>query len=181
MFRKLTPLTAALLAGGLVIAAAGPANAAVVERYSLDFSDSGVADDFCGVGLQPTFTYDQTGSGFVMNRGKDGLFWFHEKLTVVRTFTYNGMTVTDIQPNTLSKDHKVVDNGDGTLTVTQLLTGGERTIGSDGELLAKNSGQIRVRLTIDTATDEVIDSEQIFGSTGTNDDFCEAVLAYWGV
>jgi len=33
----------------------------------------------------------------------------------------------------------------------------------------------------ESATDEVIDEEQIFGSTGTNDDFCDAVLAYWGV
>ena len=180
MFKKLSPL-AALLAGGLLIAGAAPADAAVVQRYSLDFSDSGVADDFCGSGLQPSFTYDQTGSGVVTTRGKDGLFWFHEKLTVVRTFTYNGMTVTDIQPNTLMKDHKIVDNGDGTLSITELLTGGGRLIGSDGKVLAKNDGQIRLLIIVDTATDEVLSEEQIFGSTGTNDDFCAAVLAHWGV
>ena len=181
MLKKLIPLAAALLAGGLVVAGAAPANAAVLERYSLDFSTSGVADDFCGVGLQPTFTYDQTGSGSVKTRGNGDLLWFHEKISVVRTFTYNGMTVTDIQPNTLSKDLKVVDNGDGTLSVTALLTGGARTIGSDGKVIAKNDGQIRLLITIDIATDTVIHEEQIFGSTGTNDDFCEAVLDHWGV
>lgn len=180
MFKKLIPLAAALLAGGLVVAAAAPANAAVLERYSLDFSTSGVADDFCGVGLQPSFTYDQTGSGFVMTRGDD-LLWFHEKLTIVRTFTYNGMTATDIQPNTLVKDLKVVDNGDGTLSVIALLTGGGRVVGSDGKVIAKNDGQIRLLFTIDIATDTVINEEQVFGSTGTNDDFCEAVLDHWGV
>lgn len=180
MFKNLSPL-AALLAGGLIIAAAAPANAAVIERYSLDASESGVADDFCGVGLQPSFTYDLTGSGFIMTRGDGELLWFHEKITEVRTFTYNGMTVTDIQPNTLSKDHKIIDNGDGTLTVTALLTGGGRTIGSDGKVIAKNDGQVRLRFTIDVATGDVIDEEQIFGSTGTNDDFCAAVLDHWGV
>lgn len=181
MFKKSSPLIAALLAGGLVIAGAAPAGAEVVERYSLDFSTSGVSDDFCGSGLQPSFTYDQTGSGSVKLRGKDGPQWFHEKLAVVRTFTYDGMTVTDIQSNTVVKDQKIVDNGDGTLSITVLYAGGGRLVGSDGKLLAKNDGQIRVLLTVDIALDEVISEEVIFGSTGTNDDFCEAILAHWGV
>lgn len=181
MFRKLSPLLTAILVGGLVVAGTAPANADVVERYSLDFSTSGVADDFCGSGLQPSFTYDQTGSGSVKMRGKDGPLWFHEKLSVVRTFTYDGMTVTDIQPNTVVKDHKIVDNGDGTLSITVLYAGGARLVGSDGKLLAKNDGQIRLLLTIDIAADEVISEELIFGSTGTNDDFCDAILAHWGV
>lgn len=178
---KFNPFATALLIGGLAVAGASPASAEVIERYSLDFSASGVADDFCGSGLQPSFTYDQTGSGSVKMRGGDGPLWFHEEIRVVRTFTYNGMTVTDIQPNTLAKDLKIVDNGDGTLSITVLFTGGARLIGSDGKLLAKNDGQIRTLLTIDTASGEVTGEELIFGSTGTNDDFCEAILAHWGV
>ena len=181
MFRKLSPLFGALLAAGLVIGAAAPAGASVVERYSLDYSDSGTATDFCGAGIQPTYTYDQTGSGSVKLRAPDGPLWFHEKLTVTRTFTYNGMTVTDIAPNTLSKDLKIVDNGDGTLSITVLLTGGGRVVGDDGKLLAKGDGQIRMLLLIDIEEDEVISEELIFGSTGTNDDYCEAILDYWGV
>jgi hypothetical protein len=180
MLKKLRPALAAVLIAGLVISWGSSASAAVVERYSLDYSASGVADDFCGSGLQPSFTYDQTGSGAVKTRG-DSLFWFHEKLTVVRTFTYNGMTVTDTQPNTVVKDHKIVDNGDGTLSITVLYAGGARLVGSDGKLLAKNDGQIRMLLTIDIEEEEVIGEELIFGSTGTNDDFCEAILAHWGV
>lgn len=181
MFKKIGPFLAALIVGGLVVAGASPAGAAVVERYSLDYSDAGFADDFCGSGLQPAYTYDQTGSGAVKTRGDDSLYWFHEKLTVVRTFTYDGMTVTDIQPNTVVKDHKIVDNGDGTLSITVLYAGGARLVGSDGKLLAKNDGQIRMLLTIDIEEDEVISEELIFGSTGTNDDFCEAILDHWGV
>jgi hypothetical protein len=180
--RKLRPLLTALLVGGLVVAgAAAPASAEVVERYSLDYSETGVATNFCGSGLQPTYTYDQTGSGSVKTRGQDGPLWFHEKLRVVRTFTYNGMTVTDTQANTVARDHKIVDNGDGTLSITVLYAGGGRLVGSDGKLLAKNDGQIRVLVILDIASDEVISEEVIFGSTGTNDDYCDAILAHWGV
>ncbi|UVJ39558.1 hypothetical protein [Arthrobacter sp. CJ23] len=181
MLTKFSPLVTALLIGGLAVAGAAPASAEVIDRYSLDFSTSGVADDFCGSGLQPSFTYDQTGSGSAKTRGQDDVLWFHEELRVVRTFTYNGMTVTDIQSNTLAKDLKMVDNGDGTLSITALFTGGGRLIGSDGKILAKNDGQIRRLFTIDLASGELTGEELIFGSTGTNDDFCEAILAHWGV
>lgn len=181
MFRRFSPLVAALLVGGLIAAGSAPASAGVVERYSLDFSSSGVEDDFCGSGLQVAFTYDQTGSGSVKMRGQAGPLWLHENIRIVRTFTYNGMTVTDIQPNTVVKDHSIVDNGDGTLSVVVLFAGGGRLVGSDGKLLAKNDGQIRLLLTIDVATDEVIDEELIFGSTGTNEEYCAPILAHWGV
>lgn len=181
MFRKLSPIVAALLAGGLLLAGASPASAEVVERYTDHYSNSGVSDDFCGSGLQPSFTYDETRSGSVKLRGQDGPLWFHEKLTVIRTFTYNGMTVTDIQPNTVVRDHKIVDNGDGTLSITVLYAGGGRLVGSDGKILAKGDGQIRMLVVVDIATDEVISEELIFGSTGTNDDYCDAILTHWGV
>lgn len=181
MFRKISPLLVATLAGGLVIAGAAPAGAEVVERYTLDESSSGFADNFCASGLQPAFTYDLTGSGSIKTRGQEGPLWFHEKVSIIRTFTYNGMTVTDIQPNTVVKDHKIIDNGDGTLSITVLYAGGGRLVGDDGKLLAKNDGQIRMLLTIDIESDEVIEEELIFGSTGTNDDFCDAILEYWGV
>ena len=181
MFSRLSPLIVSILVGGLVLAGAAPATAEVVERYSLDFSDSGVSTDFCGTDLDPSYTYDQTGSGSVKQRGPDGPLWFHEKLRVVRTFTYDGMTVTDIQANTVIKDLKIVDNGDGTLSITVLYAGGGRLVGSDGKILAKGDGQIRMLLIIDIEADEVISEELIFGSTGTNDDYCAAMLAHWGV
>lgn len=47
--------------------------------------------------------------------------------------------------------------------------GGGRLVASDGKLLAKGDGQIRVLVVLDIATYEVISEEVIFGSTGTND------------
>ncbi|MHC2998422.1 hypothetical protein [Microbacterium sp. HJ5] len=181
MSRKITSFLAALAVGGLVFAGAAPANASIVERYTLDFSDSGVSDNFCDVGLHPTYTYEQTGSGIVRLRGKDGPLWFHEKLSSVTTFTYEGMTVTDTQANTVIKDQKIVETDENTLEITVLFAGGGRLVGSDGKLLAKNDGQIRLLVTIDLATEEVISEEVVFGSTGTNSSFCDAILAHWGV
>lgn len=181
MFKKPHALITALVVGGLVAAGAAPASARVVERVTFADSGSAVIDDFCGSGLDVMYTYQESGSGTVRTRGDDDVLWFHDRLRVVQTITYNGMTVTDIQPNTLVKDLKIVDNGDGTFSVTVLLTGGGRLIGSDGKLLAKNSGQLRLLLTIDSETEEVISEEVIFGSTGTNDSYCDAILAHWGV
>jgi hypothetical protein len=101
-------------------------------------------------------------------------------VTNVYTDQATGQTATDIQPNTVGKDQSITDNGDGTLTIEVLLTGGERTYGDDGDLIASNSGQVRFRDIVDAETFELIDSQLIFGSTGTNDDFCEAVLTDWG-
>lgn len=126
------------------------------------------------------YTYDYTGTSTIRTRGNDGVQWFHDRFLLVETFTYHG-TVTAIQPNTLLRDHKIVENSNGTLSVTALLAGGARLVGSDGKLLAKDSGQIRLLLTIDIETGEVLSEEVIFGSTGTNDDFCEAMLEHWGV
>lgn len=181
MFRKLSPIVVALVAGGLVLAGAAPAGAKVVDRSSFEDSGSGTNTNFCGAGISVDFTFQVNGSSSVKMRGQDGPLWFHDRTSVVNTFTYNGMTVTEIVPNTLSKDLKIVDNGDGTIGVTALLTGGTRVIGSDGKIIAKNDGQVRLLFTIDIATDTVIDEELIFGSTGTNADFCEVVLDHWGL
>lgn len=180
MFTKPSALIGALLVGGLMAAGAAPASARVVERIPYEESFTDVIDDFCGSGLQVAYTYELTGLGTIRTRG-DEVLWFHDRLRTVQTLTYDGMTVTDIQPNTLVKDQKIADNGDGTLSVTVLLTGGGRLVGSDGKLLATDAGQIRLLLVIDIESDEVISEEVIFGSTGTNDDYCEAILTHWGV
>lgn len=182
MRSRLTALVAPLLAGGLLLATAAPSSARVLDRWAVEVSETGTATDFCGVdGLDPTYTFDATFRGFTREQGRDKLVYYAERSRIVQTFTYDGMTVTDIAPNTLGKDLKVVDNGDGTLSITVLMTGGNRLVGSDGKLLAKADGQVRFLLLWDLETDSLISEELIFGSTGTNDDFCEAILGHWGV
>ena len=55
-----------------------------------------------------------------------------------------------------------------------------RTYGHEGKLIAKNSGQVRFEIVYDYVNDVEISNEIVFGSTGTSDDFCAAVLADWG-
>lgn len=173
-------LAAPILAAGLLCAAAAPATGAPPERFSLDFADSGTTGDFCEAGLatQPTFTYDQTGTGSVRLRG--GIPYFQGHTRIVQTFTYEGSTVTVLSPHLLEKDISVTDNGDGTATLIVLFTGPERTLDENGRILAKNDGQLRERWLVDLEADEIVSREVILGSTGTNDDFCAAVLEHWG-
>lgn len=181
MLQKSRTLITALLVGGLIAAGAAPATARVVERYTLEESERGVSQDFCGAGLEVAYTFQLSGSGTIRTRGDEGPLWYHERLRIVQTFTYDGMTATHTQPATVVRDQRIVDNGDGTLSVTVQLVGGARLVGSDGKVLAKDDGQLRLLLVIDSATDEVLSEEVIFGSTGTNDDFCGALLDHWGV
>lgn len=175
-------LTASLVACGLVGVLAAPSSARVVESGAFQDEFSGTAEDFCDAGLAVDFHATVEGRYRIISRRPGSIGYYAENVRVVNVFTdqATGQTATDIQPNTLGKDQSITDNGDGTLTVVVLLTGGARTYGDDGKLIASNSGQVRFRNVFDATTFEEISSELIFGSTGTNDDFCEAVLADWG-
>ena len=70
------------------------------------------------------------------------------------------MTATDIQPNTINKDLSLVDDPvAGTLTIVALLTGGNRTYGNDGKLIASNSGQVRFEIVYDYVNDVELSNE----------------------
>jgi hypothetical protein len=170
------------LATGLVTTLVSPASARIVEKESFHEEFSFTDDNFCGEGLVVDIMGTVDGRFQLNSRGPGGLDFGVEKTTVKQTLTdrATGLSVTDIQPNTINKDLSVVDNGDGTLTAVVLLTGGQRTYGHEGNLIASNSGQVRLEIVFDYVNEVEISNELIFGSTGTNDDFCEAVLTDWG-
>jgi hypothetical protein len=181
MLQKPSAFLTTLLVAGLVAAGAAPASARVVERITYGESFGDVLDNFCGVELPVAYTTEFSGSGTIRTRGKDELEWHHDRMQAVETFTHDGMTVTIVSPGTLLKDHDIVDNGDGTIDVTVLLTGVTRVIGSDGKLLARDAGQFRLLLTIDSESGEIIRDALVFGPRGRSDDICSAILAHWGV
>jgi len=165
----------------LVALVAPPASARIVEKETFHEEPSGTITNFCEAGIDVAFSATVYGRYQANSRGPGSPWFYLEKTTVVTTYTApNGLTATDIQPNTINKDLSVVDNGDGTLTAIALLTGGQRTYGHAGDLIAKNSGQVRFEIVYDYVNEVEISSELVFGSTGTNDDFCEAVLTDWG-
>jgi hypothetical protein len=165
----------------------GAVSAAPLDHGQFHDEFSDVVTDFCDVsGLSVQIDGVVDGKFLVNRRGRDGLAYFLEHIHVSRALTNlnNGTTISDDE-RTVSKDLKVVDNGDGTLTITVLATGNFVLSGADGKAIARNPGQVRFQLLVDdngTPTDPFDDGEPEFlgfvkGSTGRSDDFCAAAVA----
>jgi hypothetical protein len=184
----------AVLAALAVVALAGPAQAGPpLEKLRFHDDSTVVEVDFCGVEdlrveihevVDGTFKFNTTGKNNVPHLvgTSHGTVSF-TNLTTLKSFTnvFNGP----------DKTLKITDNGNGTATVVQLITGGGRWLGPDGKVVFHDSGQIRLQHLVDFGgtpldlTDDVfLDTQLIFGSTGTNDtqgrDFCEDFLAITG-
>ena len=155
------------------------------ERFHEEISE--VVEDFCGEpGL--TVRFDRVVDGRFQGgaRGPDGLIYFaeHVAFTSVITNLDSGNMVTD-KGRVLTKDHSVVDNGDGTLTIEVLATGPFTLYGPNGKAIARDPGQVRFAFLIDhngTPTDPTDDIELEFlgvtkESTGRSDDVCAAAVA----
>jgi hypothetical protein len=69
--------------------------------------------------------------------------------TMVYTNPQTGLTYTVVRVRQ-SKDLKIVDNGDGTLTLTGLNTGSLWAYGPDGQLLGRQNGLTRETALVDT-------------------------------
>src|SRR5687768_11178976 len=97
-----------------VFAGTSSAKPIVNER----FHDEGtfVEPDFCGAGLTVNGSFVVDGRIHVAERGQAGLVYFLEHVTVSNTLTANGITIRD-HSRIITKDLKVTDNGDGTLTI----------------------------------------------------------------
>ena len=165
-----------------VLAATASAEPPFKERFQNE--GTFVEENFCGAGLTVDGTFVEDVSLMVVAHGPDGLLYFleHISTTVVFTNRANGKTVT-LESSVLRKDLRVTDNGDGTLTILGLATGNDVFYGPDGKVIGRNPGQVRVEILVDhsgTPTDPSDDvflgEELVKGSTGRNDDFCEAAV-----
>ena len=182
---------AAGLAGLVVVAGSiaitGQATAAPLARGTFHDEFSNTFTEFCG---EPGLTVHVDGAvdGRYLDNphGPDGLVYIMEHLRFSYEFTNlaNGKTATG-RENTVLKDQTIVDNGDGTLTITVLGTGNLVFSAADGKAIARDPGQTRFQVLIDhggTPTDPSDDAELEFlgvvkGSTGRSDDVCAALVA----
>ncbi len=167
---------------------AAPASAKPIERVHFLESGSEIESDFCG-DLTVRIDFEIRGSFLLNAHGPDGLAYgmetFHGRVSF--TNVANGKTLTSVF-NNVSKDLKVTDNADGTLTILVMATGSNKIYGPDGKLLFNDPGQIRLQILIDhggTPTDPsddefIADLGLVKGSTGRNDlqglDFCADVI-----
>jgi hypothetical protein len=166
-----------------------PASAKQFDQGHYHDEDSGVINDFCDVtGLTVRFDYVADGVFVGTRRGSDGLVYFTgtEHGSTTLTNVNNGKSLHD-EFDGVSRDLSVTDNGDGTLTIVFLETGGDRWYGSGSQFLFTNPGQSRFEIVItdggtpgDPSDDgEPISFTRVFGSTGRNDPIgCPQFVSY---
>jgi hypothetical protein len=185
---------AVCLAALTVVALAARAEAgAPLEKANFHEESTEFVDDFCGVDGLSVEIHDVVDGTFLFNTtGKNDVPHLvgTNHGTVSFTNLTTGKSYTNVF-NFVDKTLEITNNGDGTVTVIELATGGSRWYGPDGKVLFHDDGQIRLELLIDFGgtpfdldDDVILDEQLIFGSTGTNDldgrDFCEDFLAITG-
>lgn len=107
------------------------------------------------------------GSYLVNKRGKSPFPFYRESVrgTIVTTNLTTERTLTQVFTAS-SRDAKIIDNGDGTITIVIYGSGGSRYYDSDGTFVLKDPGQLRYSIDIDyggTPTDPS-DDEEVPGS-----------------
>ena len=173
-----------LLIIGLVVVGAvlsgAPATAQPIDKgHFHDVSTSAVYD--CD-GTPAQDSVDVSGNFVFNQRGSSPFPYYRESVhgTVVTTNLDNGGTFTNVFTAN-SRDHTIVDNGDGTITITSLGTGGSRFYDADGNFVLKDPGQTRTAVDIDyngTPGDpnddvEVPGSFRVVRSSTGNSDFSD--------
>ena len=183
-----------LLIAGLAIAgtmlASTPATARPIDKGH--FHDIFTSDVYDCDGTPAQDSGDVSGNFVFNQRGSSPFPYYRESVrgTVVTTNLATGGTYTNVFTAN-SRDHTIVDNGDGTITITTFASGGSRFYDQNGKLVLKDPGQTRFAIDIDyngtpgnvDDDEEVADSFRVVrDSTGRNDtegrDFCADLVEF---
>jgi hypothetical protein len=177
-------LLAMALLAALVAAMSAQAEPGRVFKESIHIEDFNEIEGFCETDMvvQSHFVADLKVK--TMPRGRDGLIYFANHVSITETFTNEANSNTVVSTvKAIDKDLRVTDNGDGTLTILVLTTGNAVIYNSDGKAIGRNPGQVRFELVVDhggTPNDPTDDTEISFEvvkeSTGRTDDFCEVAV-----
>ena len=178
----------AFLIAGLTAVATGVTGTSASAR-PIDkghFHDVFTSDVYDCDGITAQDSGDVSGNFVFNQRGSSPFPYYRESIhgTVVTTNLETGGTFTQVFTSN-SRDHTIVDNGDGTITITSFRSGGSRFYDADGQFVLRDPGHVRVAFDIDyngtpgNPDDdvEVPDSFRIVRpSTGNSDfsgrDFC---------
>jgi len=161
------PMTAAVLAG-LTVPLLGIGAASAAPGMWEAFHDPGgtdIQEDFCGVaGLTVENSYVVDGRFRTSTRGADGLSYYAQiaQSTDYWTNVATGEYVT-FEMSYEYFDHKVTDNGDGTLTETVQTTGTGALYDQDGQQIARTAGLLfHFQLVFDHAGTPTDPSDDVF-------------------
>ena len=142
----------ALLIAGLAITgtalASAPATARPIDKGH--FHDVFTSDVYDCDGTPAQDSGDVSGNFVFNQRGSSPFPYYRESVrgTVVTTNLENGGTYTNVFTAN-SRDHTIVDNGDGTITITTFASGGSRFYDTNGKLVLRDPGQFRFAFDID--------------------------------
>jgi hypothetical protein len=183
----------AFLITGLAVAslvASTPANAQPIDKGH--FHDVSTSDPYDCDGTQAQDSVDVSGNFVFNQRGSSPFPYYRESVhgTVVTTNLDTGGTYTNVfTANT--RDHTIVDNGDGTITITSFASGSSRFYDTDGNFVLKDPGQVRFAVDIDYNGTPGDPSDDVFvdgsfrvvrPSTGNSDlsgrDFCADLVKF---
>jgi len=183
----------AFLITGLAVAslvASTPANAQPIDKGH--FHDVSTSDPYDCDGTLAQDSVDVSGNFVFNQRGSSPFPYYRESVhgTVVTTNLETGGTYTNVfTANT--RDHTIVDNGDGTITITSFASGSSRFYDTDGNFVLKDPGQVRFAVDIDYNGTPGDPSDDVFvdgsfrvvrPSTGNSDlsgrDFCADLVKF---
>jgi hypothetical protein len=182
-------LIAGLAVAGTVLAGTS-ATAQPIDKGH--FHDSGTSDVYTDCGFPAQDSFDVSGNFVFNQRGSSPFPYYRESVhgTVVTTNLESHGTYTNVFTAN-SKDQTIVDNGDGTITITVFAAGGSRFYDKDGNFVLKDPGGIRFAFDIDYNgtpgnPDDDVDVDGSFHlvrpSTGNSDfsdrDFCADLLEF---
>jgi hypothetical protein len=186
--RRIRRSLGVLLAAGSLLAAAvalAPGASARPQKSDIHEEFPEVLEDFCGqAGLTITTDVVIDGRNQTSSRRPGTPPFYHERINVTAAFFQGDVHVATQEDRLTSKDLKITDRGDGTVTILVLATGNSTVYDSAGRAIARNPGQTRFEILVDLGgtpsdpgDDEVIDFLGIVKeSTGRTDDHCAAVL-----
>jgi len=140
------------------------------------------------VDFEVTYSWEASGIDRITTQ-KNGIIRFASTFNAVDTYSANGKTFV-IESKGNARDHKIIDNGDGTLTIwikDSVLS----TAWLDGEFLFHDSGLVSGAVIIDhngTPGDpdddtflRAVDDFELHGRFDTGDrDFCEDIALFLG-
>jgi len=174
--RGRSALIVGLVILGSVLAGA-PATAKPIDKGH--FHDVFTGDPYDCDGIPAQDSGDVSGNFVFNQRGSSAFPYYRESIhgTVVTTNLETGGTYTNIFTSN-TRDQKIVDNGDGTITITVFATGTSRWYDASGELVLRDTGRSSFSFDIDykgtpgDAEDdvEVPDSFQLLRTPAGHDD-----------
>jgi hypothetical protein len=186
-------VAATVLTAVLVPATAGAAQAQgpLVQMHYGDAYDVLLPDPddptgyFCGGLVNVPLHVEEDGYFSVKEHGADNVAYFADRFRSTLRYTnpQTGLTFTVVRVHQ-TKDLRITDNGDGTLTLVGLNTGVLWSYGPDGELINTRTGRSFDTFLVDTlGTPDPIDDELTpvgdpdTAGRDTTGGFCEDFLA----